>query len=45
VGRGYYNTERMLADARLDAMTRAKVDQLATRFHQPRAAMLQHSMH
>jgi predicted transcriptional regulator len=27
-------------DARLDAMTRAKVDALATRFHRPRAAVL-----
>jgi hypothetical protein len=27
-------------DARLDAMTREKVDSLATRFHQPRAAIL-----
>jgi hypothetical protein len=27
-------------DARLDAMTRAKVDDLATHFHQPRAAVL-----
>jgi len=31
-------------DARLDAMTRAKVDDLATRFHQPRAAVLSHIM-
>ena len=27
-------------DARLDAMTREKVDSLATRFHQPQAAIL-----
>lgn len=32
-------------DARLDAPTRAKVDELATRFHQPRAAVLCHIMH
>jgi hypothetical protein len=32
-------------DARLDAMTRAKVDDLATHFHQPRAAVLCHIMH
>lgn len=32
-------------DARLDAMTRAKVDDLATHFHQPRAAVLSHIMH
>jgi hypothetical protein len=32
-------------DARLDAMTRAKVDDLAQRFHQPRAAVLCHIMH
>jgi hypothetical protein len=32
-------------DARLDAMTRAKVDDLATRFHQPRAAVLSYIMH
>jgi hypothetical protein len=31
-------------DARLDATTRAKVDELATRFHQPRAAVLCHIM-
>jgi hypothetical protein len=31
-------------DARLDAMTRAKVDELATRFHQPRASVLHHIM-
>jgi len=32
-------------DARLDAMTRAKVDDLARHFHQPRAAVLCHIMH
>jgi hypothetical protein len=32
-------------DARLDAVTRAKVDDLAQRFHQPRAAVLCHIMH
>jgi predicted transcriptional regulator len=32
-------------DARLDAMTRQKVDDLATRFHQPRAAVLRYIMH
>jgi hypothetical protein len=32
-------------DARLDATTRAKVDDLATRFHQRRAAVLCHIMH
>jgi hypothetical protein len=32
-------------DARLDAMTRAKVDDLATHFHQPRAAVLSYIMH
>jgi hypothetical protein len=32
-------------DARLDAMTRAKVDDLAARFHQTRAAVLRHIMH
>jgi hypothetical protein len=31
--------------ARLDATTREKVDDLATRFHQPRAAVLSHIMH
>jgi hypothetical protein len=31
-------------DARLDAMTRAKVDDLARHFHQPRAAVLCHIM-
>jgi hypothetical protein len=31
-------------DARLDATTRAKVDDLAKRFHQPRAAVLCHIM-
>jgi hypothetical protein len=31
-------------DARLDATTRQKVDDLATRFHQPRAAILCHVM-
>ena len=31
-------------DARLDATTRAKVDELAKRFHQPRAAVLCHIM-
>jgi hypothetical protein len=32
-------------DARLDSMTREKVDDLATYFHQPRAAVLCHIMH
>jgi hypothetical protein len=32
-------------DARLDAMTRQKVDDLATHFRQPRAAVLCHIMH
>jgi hypothetical protein len=32
-------------DARLDAVTRAKVDDLAQRFHQSRAAVLCHIMH
>jgi hypothetical protein len=32
-------------DARLDPSTRAKVDELATRFHQPRAVVLCHIMH
>jgi hypothetical protein len=32
-------------DARLDATTRAKVDDLARHFHQPRAAVLCHIMH
>jgi hypothetical protein len=32
-------------DARLDAVTWAKVDDLAQRFHQPRAAVVCHSMH
>jgi N-acyl-L-homoserine lactone synthetase len=32
-------------DARLDAMTRQKVEDLATRFHQPRAAVLCCIMH
>jgi hypothetical protein len=32
-------------DARLDATTRQKVDDLAKRFHQPRAAVLSHIMH
>jgi hypothetical protein len=32
-------------DARLDATTRAKVDELAQRFHQPRAAVVCHIMH
>jgi hypothetical protein len=32
-------------DARLDSTTRAKVDDLATRFHTPRAAVLCHIMH
>jgi hypothetical protein len=32
-------------DARLDSTTRAKVDDLATHFHQPRAAVLCHIMH
>ena len=32
-------------DARLDAMTRQKVDDLAKHFHQPRAAVLCHIMH
>ena len=31
-------------DARLDAVTRAKVDELAHRFHQPRAAVVCHIM-
>ena len=31
-------------DARLDAMTRAKVDDLATHFHQPRAAVRSYIM-
>jgi len=31
-------------DARLDAMTRPKVDDLARRFHRPRAAVLSHIM-
>jgi hypothetical protein len=31
-------------DARLDARTRAKVDDLANRFHQPRAAVLSYIM-
>jgi Ribbon-helix-helix protein, copG family len=31
-------------DARLDATTRAKVDELAQRFHQPRAAVVCHIM-
>jgi hypothetical protein len=31
-------------DARLDAVTRAKVDDLAQRFHQPRAAVVCHIM-
>jgi hypothetical protein len=32
-------------DARLDSTTRQKVDDLAKRFHQPRAAILCHIMH
>jgi hypothetical protein len=36
---------RVRMDARLDAVTRRKVDDLATRFHQPRAAVLCHIMH
>jgi hypothetical protein len=32
-------------DARLDATTRAKVDELTQRFHQPRAAVVCHIMH
>jgi hypothetical protein len=32
-------------DARLDAATRQKVDDLATRFHQPRAAILCQIIH
>ena len=32
-------------DARLDATTRQKVDDLAKHFHQPRAAVLCHIMH
>jgi predicted transcriptional regulator len=32
-------------DARLDATTRAKVDEFATRFRQPRAAVVCHIMH
>jgi hypothetical protein len=31
-------------DARLDATTRAKVDDLATQFHRPRAAVVCHIM-
>jgi hypothetical protein len=31
-------------DARLDAMTRRKVDELARHFHQPRAAVVCHVM-
>jgi hypothetical protein len=31
-------------DARLDATTRAKLNDLATRFYQPRAAVLCHIM-
>ena len=31
-------------DARLDAVTRAKADDLAQRFHQPRAAVVCHIM-
>jgi hypothetical protein len=32
-------------DARLASMTREKVDDLATHFHQPRAAVVSHIMH
>jgi hypothetical protein len=32
-------------DARLDSATRTKVDDLAARFHRPRAAVLRHIMH
>jgi hypothetical protein len=32
-------------DARLDQTTRQKVDELAARFHQPRAAVLHHIIH
>jgi len=32
-------------NARLDATTRAKVDELVKRFHQPRAAVVCHIMH
>jgi hypothetical protein len=32
-------------DARLDQVTRAKVDELARLFHQPRAALVRHIMH
>jgi predicted transcriptional regulator len=35
---------RVRLDARLDAMTRQKVDDLAGHFHQPRAAVLSHIM-
>jgi hypothetical protein len=36
---------RIRIDARLDQTTRAKVDDLAERFHQPRAAIVCHIMH
>lgn len=36
--------DRIRMDARLDAMTRAKVDDLAKRLHQPRAAVLSYIM-
>lgn len=36
---------RIRMDARLDAATRAKVDDLAKHFHRPRAAVLCHIMH
>jgi hypothetical protein len=32
-------------DARLDVTTRPKVDELATRFHQPRAAVVCYIIH
>ena len=35
---------RIRMDARLDAATRQKVDELATRFHQPRATVLGYIM-
>jgi hypothetical protein len=34
------SADRIRMDARLDQTTRAKVDDLAQRFHQPRAAVL-----
>ena len=36
---------RIRMDARLDAATRQKVDDLAQHFHTPRAAVLCHIMH